>query len=425
MTGEFEFRLPDVGEGIAEAELIEWLVAVGETVAEDQAIVVIETDKSQLELPSPVSGKVTSLGPDEGTVVKVGALLIQIATAGEDSSPAQEPPTEQAVETSDRLKPAHSATAAADTGVPLESSSSRAAGRRPLASPSTRNLAQAMGVDLTQIIGSGPRGRILATDLETPADTPVGTASEKTISAAGPRPQSCRGREETVVELRGLRRQIANSMTEALRIPHVTEFREIDATALLSARATLKPRFERDGLRLSVLPFLAKACAWALARNPSFNARFDPDTGRLTQYGAVHLGIATSTDDGLIVPVLHDIDQLSLREIARDIDSLAEATRARKATLAQLSGGTFTVTNFGSFGTWLGTPIIRPPEVAIAGFGRISEKVLAIDGTPAVRPVLPIVVAADHRINDGADLGALVTDIASVLQEPLLLLDGA
>ena len=138
-----------------------------------------------------------------------------------------------------------------------------------------------------------------------------------------------------------------------------------------------------------------------------------------------HLGIATSTDDGLIVPVLHDIDLLSLREIARDIDSLAEAARSRKATLAQLSGGTFTLTNFGSFGTWLGTPIIHPPEVAIAGFGRIAEKVLAIDGVPVVRPILPIVVAADHRINDGADLGALVTDIATVLQEPLLLLDEA
>lgn len=421
MSDQFEFHLPDVGEGIAEAELVEWMVAVGDTVIEDQAIVVIETDKSQLELPSPVAGTVTSLGAAEGTVVKVGSLLISIATSNARASVegAVREPSAQA----DQADPGPLQHRETPTVNPADATGQP--GLRPLASPSTRKLARSKGIDLSQIIGSGPHGRILAIDLDGPITTVTDNTPIETVVKATAPERDRSERTETVIELRGLRRQIANSMTEALRIPHVTEFREIDATAILAARATLKPHFERDGIRLSILPFLAKACAWALARNPSFNARFDADAGRLTQFDAVHLGIATSTDDGLIVPVLHDMDQLSLRQIAREIDPLAEAARTRKASLAQLSGGTFTLTNFGSFGTWLGTPIIHSPEVAIAGFGRIQDKVIAIDGSPAVRPVLPIVVAADHRINDGADLGALVSDIATVLLDPILLLDEA
>ena len=418
MSDQFEFHLPDVGEGIAEAELVEWMVAVGDTVIEDQTIAVIETDKSQLELPSPVAGTVTSLDAAEGTVVKVGSLLISIATSNARAS-VEEAVREPTVQT-DPSPLQHRDIPKVN---PADASGQR--GLRPLASPSTRKLARSKGVDLSQIIGSGPHGRILAIDLDNSITTVTDNTPIDTVIQATAPQRDRSERTETVIELRGLRRQIANSMTEALRIPHVIEFREIDATAILAARATLKPHFERDGIRLSILPFLAKACAWALARNPTFNARFDPDAGRLTQFDAVHLGIATSTDDGLIVPVLHDMDQLSLRQIAQEIDPLAEAARTRKASLAQLSGGTFTLTNFGSFGTWLGTPIIHSPEVAIAGFGRIQDKVIAIDGSPAVRPVLPIVVAADHRINDGADLGALVGDIATVLLDPILLLDEA
>lgn len=212
-------------------------------------------------------------------------------------------------------------------------------------------------------------------------------------------------------------------MTEALQIPHVTEFREIDATGLLEAHAVLRPRFEETGLRLSLLPLLVKACTWALARHPSLNATFDAEASRITQHRSVHLGIATATDDGLMVPVLRDSDELSLRETAAGIERLVHLARTRTAAPQHLSGGTFTLTNFGSFGTWLGTPIIRPPEVAIAGFGRVEEKVIAVDGAPVVRPVLPIVVACDHRINDGAHLAGLVSDLAAALRQPLLLVD--
>jgi len=465
VNNSVEFKLPDVGEGIAEAQVIEWLVAVGEEVAEDQPLVVIETDKSQLELPAPAAGTVVALRASEGDIVKVGEDLVEISTAGlapkssaTDGAAAAHRPNSDLPSVEG---PASSE--ASEATMPAPSAATR--GLRPLASPSTRRLALQLGVDLGRVQGTGPNGRILAEDLrgtgasggaaavsanaglettgavlgadvglDQALDAPVAESGSVAAGPTGANPvgaqtvdsrptRSERPQDTTVIELRGVRRQIARSMTEALRIPHVTEFREIDATALLEARAALRPRFEEAELRLSILPFLVKACTWALARHPSLNARFDAENERITQHRAVHLGIATATKDGLIVPVLRNSEELSLREIASEIDRLARLARTRRASSEELGNGTFTLTNFGSYGTWLGTPIIRPPEVAIAGFGRVENKVLPVDGAPAVRPVLPIVAAADHRINDGAHLGGLVSDIASALTQPLLLLD--
>ncbi|MQA80051.1 MAG: 2-oxo acid dehydrogenase subunit E2 [Streptosporangiales bacterium] len=383
MSDATEFLLPDVGEGIAEAELVEWLVGVGDTVAADQAIVVVETDKSQVELPAPVAGTVMQLGAAVGDVVEVGALLTRIATGSMGSSGSAAQPVR----------------------------------RRALASPSVRKRALRLGVDLADVVGTGPRGRVLAADLDTVEGAPTPEpAPEPVVTPAS-------GKDDKVVELHGVRRQVARSMTEALRIPHITEFREVDATALLAAREALRPRLERDGLRLTMLPLLVRVCAWALARHPSMNARFDAENERLTQCGSVGLGIATATDDGLIVPVLHDADRRSLRDTVSELDRLVEAARARTARPADLAAGSCTLSNFGSLGTWLGTPVIRPPEVAIIGFGRVTEKVVAVDGVPVVRPVLPVVAATDHRVNDGAHLAALVGDLAAVVEQPLLLLD--
>ncbi|MQA03620.1 MAG: 2-oxo acid dehydrogenase subunit E2 [Streptosporangiales bacterium] len=400
-----DFLLPDVGEGIAEAELVEWLVGVGDPVAADQSIVVVETDKSQVELPAPVAGTVAEIGPAVGDVVAVGTLLTRIATGGDrdGSGTSEQPPR-----------------------------------RRPLASPSVRKRALRLAIDLADVPGTGPRGRVLATDVDAyetrvgapepnPAPEPARKAALESESepvpqpATEPTPPTERG--DTVVQLRGVRRRVARSMTEALQIPHIHEFREVDATQLLAARETLQAGFARDGLRLTVLPLLVRACVWALGRHPSFNARFDAERERLTQYGSVALGVATATDDGLLVPVLRDAEQRSLRDTARELARLTAVARTRTASQSDLSGGTCTVTNFGSLGTWLGTPVIRPPEVAIVGFGRVTEKVVPVDGVPAVRPVLPIVAATDHRVNDGAHLAALLSDIAAVIEQPLLLLD--
>jgi pyruvate/2-oxoglutarate dehydrogenase complex dihydrolipoamide acyltransferase (E2) component len=398
MSNLIDYKLADVGEGIAEAEVIEWLVAVGDTVKEDQPVVVVETDKSQIEIPAPVTGVVKSLGAKVGDVLAVGSNLMQIEATGAISKDIAAHASAPAAEVKQTSTP--SVTPARATNV------------RPLASPSTRKLAASLGVSLEAMVGSGPNGRITVEDVtNAKSGTSTSSASQDStpsISQAG----------ITLIQLRGLRRQIATSMSEALRIPHITEFKEIDATALMALRSELAPQFEKEGSKFSVTPLLMRACVIALQNHPTFNARFDSEMGEIRQYDDINLGFATATEDGLIVPVMRKANDFTVTVLAKETEQLAELAKTRKATSDQLGGGTFTVTNFGSFGTWLGTPIIRSPEVAIAGFGRIAEKVIPVDGVPAVRMVLPIVVAADHRINDGAHLGAFVSDIAKLLLNP-------
>ena len=395
-----DYKLADVGEGIAEAEVIEWLVAVGDLVTEDQTVVIVETDKSQIEIPAPVTGTVKSLGAKVGDVLSVGSSLMQIEATGKVSKDI----SSQVI---------HGTQPAATTVSSSTMSAPRASNVRPLASPSTRKLAASLGINLENVTGSGPNGQITAADVQS-----AESVTTTSVSETGPSVIKDDGSGITLIQLRGLRRQIATSMSEALRIPHITEFKEIDATALLALRSELAPQFEKVGTKLSVTPFLMRACILALKNHPTFNSRFDAEMGEIRQYEDINLGFAAATEEGLIVPVMRTANDFTVSKLASETDRLADLAKTRKATTDQLGGGTFTITNFGSFGTWLGTPIIRPPEVAIAGFGRIAEKVIPVDGQPAVRMVLPIVVAADHRINDGAHLGAFVSDIAQLLLNP-------
>ena len=408
MSQIVDYKLADVGEGIAEAEVIEWLVAVGDLVKEDQPVIVVETDKSQIEIPAPVSGKVVELCVVAGDVLAVGASLMKIEATGEISN-----------DISAHASPATTAPSSIITNDKADLPSAlgaRATNVRPLASPSTRRLAASLGVALENVSGSGPNGQITAEDVQAASATASPNSTPKvTPTVSEP--------DVTVIPLRGLRRQIAASMSQALTIPHILEFKEIDATALLALRNDLSKDFEAQGQKLSVTPFLMRACVLALAKHKTFNARFDSQAAEIAQFENVNLGFATATDDGLIVPVIDNAQSLSVKELAQETDTLAALAKSRKASVEQLSGGTFTLTNFGSFGTWLGTPIIHAPEVAIAGFGRITEKVLALDGIPTVRMVLPIVVSADHRVNDGAHLGAFVSEIADLLLHPLSLLE--
>ena len=395
----FDFILPDVGEGIAEAEIIQWLVNVGEAVTIDQVVAVIETDKSQIEMPTPVAGLVTALNGKPGDVVKVGELLISIATSGDtlndSNSDAHSAPSTPATTT---------VTHVTATSSPVANSVGRA-----LASPSTRRVAAELGIDINAVSGTGPHGRVTESDVRGFASGAVKKAP--TTSNVAP---TVAQEGVTITPLIGLRRQIAHAMTQALSIPHILEFKEIDATALLAFRE----RINSSGNQLSVTPFLMKAVINALRLHPTFNSRFNSETNEVAQFDVVHLGIATATPDGLIVPVLHNAEGRDVFDLGAQLDELAELAKSRKALPEQLTGGTFSLTNFGSFGTWLGTPVIRPPEVGIAGFGRIADKVIVVDGQPAVRKVLPIVVAADHRINDGAHLGAFATEIAQQLLNP-------
>lgn len=405
---ELVFRLPDVGEGLTEAEIVNWLVAVGSEVRADQPVVTVETAKAQVELPAPADGVVQELSHHTGDVVRVGAALFVLDTV--DDEPAT--PHDRAGE----HQPA--ATGGAAAAAPTGARSSNG-GQRVLAAPSTRRFAVEHGIDLTEIIGSGPAGRIVLSDVEQALDTQRTPMSSTVASTAA---GSETAESSTVRPLRGLRRQVAQAMTAAWSAPHITEFREIEATALEHAHDLLREQAQRRGERLTLLPLLARIVAAALRQHPDLNATFDADAVTVEVHHRLNLGIATATPDGLIVPVVRDAADRGVPDLGREITRLAEAARQRALTVEDTTGGTFTISNFGSYGTWLGTPLINTPQVAIAGFGRAHEAVVPVDGAPAVRRVLPLAVAADHRLIDGAALGAFVGTLEQFVHQPLLLL---
>jgi pyruvate dehydrogenase E2 component (dihydrolipoamide acetyltransferase) len=379
-VAEVPFHLADVGEGLTEAEIVEWKVAVGEHVQEHQPVVEVETDKARVELPAPATGTLSWIVGEPGELVAVGAVLFKVAV--EDG-------------------------ATPDAPLP-EAPAPRAAARRVLASPATRRLARELGVELEQVEGSGPGGRITAEDVRRGADGP-------------PPPAPSEGAEP----LRGLRRALARSMTAAWTIPHITEFRDVDASELVRLQRVLRERAEIDGIRFGFAPLFVMVAVAALRDHPALNATYDPDAEAVTRHSSVNVGVATDTPDGLIVPVIHDAGASSVLELARRIDSLGEAARQRTLTTEQLARGTFTVTNTGAYGGQFGTPMVNAPEVAIAGFGRTRESIVAVDGKPVVRPMLPLSVSVDHRVVTGAELGAFVTSLERYIGEPSLLLLGS
>ena len=401
---EFRFNLPDVGEGLSEGEIVHWHVAQGDSVRADQIMVDVQTDKAVVEIPAPVGGTITAIGGQPGDMLPIGQMLAVIETdeaippQGAHSDVAKAPPP----------APAPTPTPVATTGAP----------KCVLASPATRKLAVGLGIDLTTVTGSGNRGQITADDVRCAAEgtTPASAAPGSSASAARP------SGEDRVEPIRGLRRQIANTMAAAWReIPHILTYQDLDATQLVAARKALNEEYAEAGIKISYLPIVMKACAIALGRYPSFNASLDMERQQIVYRHRINIGFATATPEGLIVPVVTDVDTKSLIEISQEIDALAAAARARKITVAQLSKGTFTISNYGSYGGHFGTPIIRPPEVAIAGIGAIRDAVIPVDGVPAVRPMLPLVVSTDHRLNDGEHLGLFFDAIGSYLKDPIRL----
>lgn len=415
----YEFKLPDVGEGIHEAEILTWRVKVGDMVERDQPILEIQTDKAVVEIPSPVSGTIAEIRAEPGRVATVGQVLVVIATEGQKTAPpaALSPPTAAAVK----------------AGPP----------QRVLAAPAVRKLALELGIDLTQVAGSGPAGRVLPSDVRKAAEEPQPPIpSQETIQPAPPQengkggekvtgptalpaaaPPQAQPGEEIVEEeaLHGLRRRIAERMEQAWRVPHVTSFDEVDVTDLVALRQHLQPEAERRGVRLTYLPFIIKAAVQTLKEYPYFNASLDMANQKILLRRYYHIGVATAVPEGLLVPVIHHADQRTLLQLAAELDRLAEAARRRSLSLAELSGSTFTITNFGSFGAQQGTPIINPPEVAILGCGRIEEKPVVRDGAIVARMMLPLALSFDHRLIDGAAAAAFLNRLKTLLADPNLL----
>jgi pyruvate/2-oxoglutarate dehydrogenase complex dihydrolipoamide acyltransferase (E2) component len=412
-----EFRLPDVGEGIATAEIVAWQVAEGDRVREHQDLVEIQTDKATVVIPCPANGMITRLCGTPGDTLDVGTVLAVIEAEGGAVAPGA---------------PGNGARdGAAGADAPRDARAAAAPAPRaglPLAAPTTRRLARELGVALEDVAGSGPHGRIVREDVERAAAAGAAPVSPAPAAPAPAAPRAAPAAGE-VVPLRGVRRTIAHALTRAwLEVPRIIDYREVDATALQRARASLRQRAldrgdEALARALTPTPLVVRAAVLAARDHPYVNASIDLEREEITLHGHYHVGIATSGPDGLTVPVVHDADRRSLAEIALEIAELAQVARERRLRPEQLAGPTITVNNFGSLGTWLGTPIVRPPEVVNLGVGAIRDRVVAVDGAAVVRPTLVLSVAGDHRVLDGDTLGAFVNQVAALLESPVLLFE--
>lgn len=408
-----EFRLPDVGEGIATAEIVAWQVAEGDQVTEHQDLVEIQTDKATVVIPCPANGVITRLCGTPGDTLDVGAVLAVIEADGAAAAPV--------AAANGAGEPAARATAGA--GAPARAGA-------PLAAPTTRRLARELGVALEDVAGSGPHGRIVREDVERAAAGSAASAAPKaTAPTPSPMPSRAAPTPGEVVPLRGVRRTIAHALTRAwLEVPRIIDYREVDATALVRARASLRRRAldrgdEALAKALTPTPFAVRAAVLAAREHPYVNASIDLEAEEITLHGHYHVGIAAAGPDGLTVPVLHDADRRSLAELAHEIVALSQAARERRLRPDQLAGPTITVNNFGSLGTWMGTPIVRPPEVVNLGVGAIRDRVVAVDGAPVVRATMVLSVAGDHRVLDGDGLSAFVDQVQKLLEDPVLLFE--
>ncbi|MCW3475258.1 dihydrolipoamide acetyltransferase family protein [Limobrevibacterium gyesilva] len=405
--GRYVFKLPDVGEGIAEAEVVGWHVQVGATVAEDDPLVDVMTDKATVEIPSPRAGRVVAITGTPGDKIRVGAELVVLEVDGEGAAPEVAAPVVTAA-APEVARPAPERPPVASAAIPL-----RSPGAKPLASPAVRRRAQELGIALQFIAGTGPGGRIGHADLDA-----YGASGGRAPLSAG------RARLEAVEEVKiiGLRRRIAERMQESKRrIPHYSYVEELDVTALEELRGHLNARHGAERPRLTLLPFLVRALVRAIPRFPQVNALFDDEAGILRRHAAVHMGIATQTPQGLMVPVVRHAEALDLWEAASEIARLANAAREGKAPRDALSGSTITITSLGPIGGIVTTPVINLPEVAIIGVNRIVERPVVRDGQIVVRKMMNLSCSFDHRVVDGWDAAQFVQELKALLEQPATL----
>ena len=445
-AGDFVFRLPDVGEGTAEAELVAWKVAIGDMVEEDQPLADVMTDKATVELTAPVGGRVTALHGEVGQMVAVKAPLVELHTGRGGSAPSvtavpATPPPPKSGEASPSAPPTpwggDGAAAGRDGGgsstpeahqrapggggfaASQPAFATRAPGAKPLASPAVRRRAHELGVELQYVPGAGPAGRISHADLDAylsrdHAPTPQAQAA----SASGP------ARREAVDDLKiiGLRRKIAQAMQESKRrIPHFMYAEEVDVTELEELRAHLNATKRADQPKLTLLPFLVAGLCKVLPGYPNINARFDDDAGVLHRHAGVHMGVATQTPNGLIVPVVRHAEALDVWELAVEIARLAKATREGKATKDELSGSTITLTSLGTLGGVTHTPVINHPETAIVGPNKIIERPVVRHGAIVVRKMMNVSSSFDHRVVDGYDAAEMIQKLKGLLEHPATL----
>lgn len=434
--GEHVIKMPDVGEGVAEAELVEWHVKVGDLIREDEILAAVMTDKATVEIPSPVDGKIIRLGADVGDVVAIGSELVRIAVEGEGAAePVEDKPEPVVVEAAGaplaavqealhealerpsdeaQSKPAPAEPDRKPAAPPRRiQAAARREGEKPLASPAVRLRAREAGIDLRQVPGSGPAGRITHEDLDS-------------FLAHGPQRGPLPGLQEntTVEEIKvvGLRRKIAERMKlSKSRIPHITYVEEIDVTALEDLRAALNAQKRADQPKLTLLPFLMRAMVKAIGEQPDVNSHYDDEAGLLRRYGGIHIGIAAQTPLGLVVPVVKHAEGRDLWSCGAELNRLAEAAKSGTATREELTGSTITITSLGAMGGVATTPVINFPEVAIIGVNKIMVRPVW-DGSAFIpRKMMNLSSSFDHRIIDGWVAAVFIQRIKALLENPAMI----
>ena len=414
--GVFAFKLPDIGEGVVEGEVVEWMVSVGDTVKEDDPILLVMTDKATVEIPSPTDGVVKSMVGEPGTILAVGQVCIEFDTDGESSSPAEpksEPKPEPIVE-----QVAEEVVESVAEPVEVISTPSAvitsAPGARKLASPAVRQRARESKIDLNSLSGSGPAGRITHGDLDSWKD------AGSPVAAAGPGRVALTG--TTDIPVIGLRRKIAESMVESYStIPHFSYFEEVDITDLETLRVHLNSTRKEGQPKLTYLPFLMQGLVKALGENPICNALYDDKAGVVTRHEAIHLGIATQTERGLYVPVVKHVEAQDIWQSASEMMRVSQAARDGTAGLAELTGSTFTITSLGRLGGLGATPIINKPEVGILGVHNAADTPVVRNGQIVIRKMLRLSSSWDHRVVDGWDGAVLVQRLKTLLENPATL----
>ena len=425
-----EFKLPDLGEGMQEAEVVEWLVKAGDTLKLDQTMLKVETDKAVVEIPSPIAGRVAEIRVQDGQIAKVGDVLIVFESAlsanGGGSTSSQS------------FTSGSAAIQSASVPTPDSVFQTHAKKQRVLAAPAVRKLAFELGVDLEKVTPSLPNGRVSIEDVRSyaeqdkassllPASSSVQVEEKEAEQPVSLAPSTVVQKNEYSVmpvqderqPLKGLRKRVAEHMERSWRtIPHATAFDEVDGGALSTLREALKPSAEKRGVRLTYIPLLIKLLIPLLKEFPIFNASLDEESREIIYRRSYHIGVATASPEGLLVPVLRNADHLTLMEIASNLEHLIEGAKKRTLSLSELSGSTFTLNNVGSFGGSTGTPIINYPEVAILAIGRLQDKAIVQQGAVIVRPMMPLALTFDHRLIDGAMAGAFLARFKELVENP-------
>ena len=420
--GTYAFKLPDIGEGVVEGEVVEWMVSVGDTVKEDDPILSVMTDKATVEIPSPVDGKVTKIIGEPGDILPVGEVCIEFEVDGagnassstDEAEPTPEPVAEPAP-VKDEVKPEPVAEKAPEP-VAAPAPVARAAGTKALASPAVRQRAREANIDLQIVAGSGPGGRISHADLD--RHIAGGASGASSFAPVGASVKTkLTGTEE--VKVIGLRRKIADSMMSSYStIAHFSYFEEVDITALEELRQHLNSTRPEGAPKLTYLPFIMQALVKALKESPECNALYDDEANLVTRHQAIHLGIATQTDRGLYVPVVKHVEAMDIWQSASEMVRVTSATRDGKATADELSGSTFTITSLGRLGGLGATPIINKPEVGILGVHNAKERAVVRNGQIVVRRMMNLSSSWDHRVVDGHDGATLVQKVKTLLENP-------